>query len=175
MLSTADRRPAASSSERVDSPPPVHVEPVVLSLDPELTLWLHEASSARTELGPGRIDVVVPVDATSTVRAWSAAEEVVNGTRLVDDAHVGVVSRFPIGTPIVVSYDSTVDGVARPVSLFGFLATPADATVDEVRYTVEVLDAPGRTSTYSVAGNYDIPEAVDHVRVHITTQQVVSD
>jgi hypothetical protein len=134
----------------------------IAELRPDTVLVVHETEQARTDFDRGLLWISVPHD--SGVFRWIEGAAVVDGGRGTSTS--APLDLLPAGITVVVSYD-TADG---PVSLYGQLGSTIDQTETDTRYPVTVYDAPGKGSTYTLAGNYDIPEMLTGVRVVLTGQ-----
>jgi hypothetical protein len=179
LLSPSQQGDQGTTSETssVVAPPQQQTPPQVLTLEPGLLLITHESSLAETAFEDGVLLVSLPVKISRLRWVHGAAPS--SGGRL--DALQAPFASLPAGLPVVVSYDTE----SGPLSLFGRLAAaPALATTtvglagstlddsgsDLVRYSITLYDAPGKDSTYTISGSYDIPEVLRSVRIVIAGQ-----
>jgi len=138
---------------------------------------LHESSIAETSFEDGVLLISVPVK-ISRLR-WVHGAAPISGGRI--DATQAPFLSIPAGLPVMVSYDTD----SGPLSLFGRIATSPvlsttavgvagssleDSGSDVVRYAITLYDAPGKDSTYTISGTYDIPEVLRSVRIMISGQ-----
>lgn len=157
--------------------PAVPNPPQVLTLDPGLLMVLHESSIAETSFEDGVLLISVPVE-VSRLR-WVHGAAPVSGGRI--EVSQAPFATIPAGLPVIVSYETE----SGPLSLFGRIATSPvltttavgiagsnldDSGSDVVRYAITLYDAPGKDSTYSISGSYDIPEILRSVRISIAGQ-----
>lgn len=160
--STTDQSPDVQAPDAVLAPPADQV-PAVVALRNDLLVITHEAPQASTEFGPGTLTVAIP---TVGVFRFIDSAAPANGGRVgPSDAPLGKV---PANLPVVVSYD-TADG---PRSIYAKLTTAPQVDGDVVRYTLTIFDAPGKGSTYTVSGRFDIPEMLQNVRLMIAGQRL---
>ena len=139
---------------------PVALSPV--PLNPSDVLWVHEAQAATTSFRTGALVIHVPVTGSSTQRFVPFSGELLDGGRLSGDSAHSQAQGLLQGLPVVVSFTND-----RPLSIFGYLAESPGRDGQDVTYAVSLVDAPGRSSTYSIGGDYDIPEVLNDVRVII--------
>lgn len=158
----------ASSSSPVNTTNNEVLSPLVL--DATSMVFVHEGQAAETEFSNGALNIVVPVSDKSTIRFIPFTGELTAGGRLEASAGEQRAATLPRGLPVVVSFDRN----DTPVSVFGYLAAPPSPSSGSILYKLTVIDAPGKSSTYSIGGNYDIPASIEHVRVVIAGQNLVS-
>lgn len=166
LVSTEDSPPRQATPQSAAPTATLSIAaPAVATLSPNQFLWVHEAPAATVEFGPGVVIISAPAT-DENLRLIDSAAPADGGRTEVDDARLAAI---PTLLPVVVSYD-TQDG---PRSIFGRLATSPTLTESEgVSYTLTVYDAPGRGSTYTVSGSYEIPDTLTSVRVIIAGQEV---
>lgn len=165
LTSTAaeEASPAAPSMVTPESP-----SPAVAKLSQDLVLLSHGAKEASTEFGIGVLVVSLPIDSDGF--RWVEGAAPVSGGRMKpEDAPL---SLLPKNLPVVFSYD-TPSRSAR-VSVFGRLASPPKIVADKLMYEIALYDAPGKDSTYTVSGSYDIPETVLSATVSVFGQRLES-
>jgi hypothetical protein len=110
----------------------------------------HTTASAKTEFGPGVLIVSLPVESGGF--RWVSGPAPVSGGRV--DPTSKMLAQIPANLPVVLSYDSEDTRVSVFARLF-----EAPVLIDGmVQYKLSLFDAPGRDSTYTVSGSYDIPE-----------------
>ncbi len=144
----------------VGAVPPV-VKVVAVASDTKV--FHHDAVSAVVSFDTGSLKLVVP-SAGETVRWFSPLGDMVDGGRLERTDVRAVTARIPAGLVVSVSYFD--DG--RQVSVLGVLASSPLVEDELTVYTVKIIDAPGRGSSYSTGGNYDIPSELESVSISIT-------
>lgn len=161
-------------SAPLSSATPASALPAVAVLAPDLVLITHEALEVSTEFGAGVLIVSFP-DSETGFR-WVEGPAPVFGGRLnPKDAPFGSV---PSNLPVVFSYDvspsATGQGSSRVprVSIFGRLAKPPYMASGKVVYELSLFDAPGKDSTYSVSGSYEIPEIAYSATLVISGQRL---
>jgi hypothetical protein len=163
-LRTDPNSPPPSPSSPSQSPSaPMFTPPQVLTLDPSVALLTAESESATTEFDAGALTVTV---SGAGVFRFIHGSQVVDGGRVAVDGLDAILPRFPVGLVAVVSYER--DKV--PVSFYGLLASSPRQVPGGVEFALQVLDAPGKGSTYTVSGGYDIPERLEHVVVAVSGQ-----
>ena len=160
---TKEAPPATPSLSVPGSP-----APAVAKLSQNLVLLSHGAKEATTEFGIGVLVVSLPIDSDGF--RWVEGAAPVSGGRMKPaDAPL---SLLPKNLPVVFSYD-TSSRSAR-VSVFGRLAAPPKIVADMLVYEIALYDAPGKDSTYTVSGSYDIPETVLSATVSVFGQRLES-
>lgn len=160
---TEEASPAAPSMVIPESP-----SPAVVKLSQDLVLLSHDAKDASTEFGVGVLVVSLPIESDGF--RWVEGAAPVSGGRIKPaDAPL---SLLPKNLPVVFSYD-TPSRSAR-VSVFGRLAASPRIVADKLVYEIALYDAPGKDSTYTVSGSYDIPETVRSATVSVFGQRIES-
>lgn len=130
--------------------PSLSQSPAVARLESGNVLISHTTASAKTEFGPGVLIVSLPVESGGF--RWVSGPAPVSGGRV--DPTSKMLAQIPANLPVVLSYDSKDTRVSVFARLF-----EAPVLIDGmVQYKLSLFDAPGRDSTYTVSGSYDIPE-----------------
>lgn len=156
-----------------EAPPPSLIDPAapspaVAKLSQDMVLLSHGAKEATTEFGIGVLVVSLPIDSDGF--RWVEGAAPVSGGRMKPtDAPLALL---PKNLPVVFSYD-TPSRDAR-VSVFGRLAAPPKVVSDMLVYEIALYDAPGKDSTYTVSGSYDIPATVLSATVSVFGQRLES-
>lgn len=164
----------SSTDAKETSPTPVSPAvsdapaPAVAKLSQDLVLLSHGAKEATTEFGVGVLVVSLPINSDGF--RWVEGAAPVSGGRMKPtDAPL---SLLPKNLPVVFSYEPPSRD-AR-VSVFGRLAAPPKVVSDMLVYEIALYDAPGKDSTYTVSGSYDIPATVLSATVSVFGQRLAS-
>lgn len=140
--------------------------PTVVVLKEGLFMLTHSSADARTEFGPGLLIVSIPV--TEDSFRWLEGPAPASGGRTSPSAKL--LSSVPSNLPTVLTYE--LDG--KMVSIFARLASPPVVSGSDsnkvVVYQMSLYDAPGKDSTYTVSGSYDIPETLRSVSLVVSGQ-----
>lgn len=142
--------------------------PAVVTLSQDLVLLSHTAKEATTEFSVGVLVVSLPVDSDDF--RWVEGAAPVSGGRM--DPTDAPLSLLPKNLPVVFSYE-TPSRAAR-VSVFGRLAAPPKVVSAMLVFEIALYDAPGKDSTYTVSGSYDIPATVLSATVSVFGQRLAS-
>lgn len=166
LLTITLNAPSKSSAPIAPNPnlpvAPVVVAPSVAVLAPGGVLLTHDATTATTGFGKG----VLEVSATATAEQFRfiSGAAPARGGRV--EPSNSLLTGLPSNLPIVISF-STEKG---PVSIFGRLAGAPRLEGQTITYSLSVYDAPGEGSTYTVSGQYRIPDELEDVRIVISGQ-----
>lgn len=165
-------RPAAEPPVSITSAPGLEntTPPAVASLLPDLVLISHESPSATTEFDVGLLRIRL-ADKDAILR-WVEGAAPTDGGRLpLVDAKW---STLPSNLPVVFSYTPSAGSEDKRVSVFGRLASTPRLDAGGVVYEITLYDAPGKDSTYTVSGSYNIPEVVYASTLTIMGQRIDS-
>jgi hypothetical protein len=158
---------SATSTQPADPSSFNPIPPVVVSLKDDLVLISHSAAEASTDFGPGILIVSMPVEEDSF--RWLEGAAPASGGRIEPTS--AMLSTIPANLPVVLTYDVA----GKPVSIFARLYTSPVLSGDSILYELSIYDAPGRDSTYTVSGSYDIPPTLQLATLTISGQVVAAE
>lgn len=169
LLSSNDKAPTrpnqtATPTSPQDALSAIPTAPQVLVLKDDLVLVYHSAAAATTEFGPGTLEVSFEVK-ENTFR-WIEGAAPTSGGRVKPSAEL--LGSLPANLPAVLTYVQS----GEVVSVFARLAAAPVVSKEFVLYKLSLYDAPGKDSTYTVSGSYDIPEVLDTATIAISGQAV---
>lgn len=144
--------------------------PAVATLLPDLVFVSHEAPSATTEFDVGLLRIRFADEAA--ILRWVEGAAPIDGGRLSPSE--AAWSDLPSNLPVVFSYTSTASSRDKRVSVFGRLVSPPRSDSGGVFYEITLYDAPGKDSTYTASGSYEIPEVVYAATLTIMGQRIDS-